>query len=289
MAASVSELRPTLDAQDFGIPPYALVLLLFAYLLVVALVRYQRLRETVKRLSYGSRESLTSMTLEDAFYIQLDLAELEFPFTFHKALQFALFRTYGIPSISKLLVQTSQLSNPLLSPKRYVDTEVLVSEFYGYHPQSDRAIEAISRMNFIHSTYRKAGKISNNDLLYTLSLFALEPIRWINRYEWRQLESFEKNAIGVFAKALGDAMSIEYEGCLKSAKEGWADGLQWLDEVEAWAEEYEKAKMVPDVNNFDTAEQTVGILLWYVPGWAKGFGKKLVCTLMDDRLRTAMV
>jgi hypothetical protein len=38
-------------------------------------------------------------------------------------------------------------------------------------PKSERAIKAIARMNYIHSTYQKAGKISNDDLLYTLSVF----------------------------------------------------------------------------------------------------------------------
>jgi len=28
-------------------------------------------------------------------------------------------------------------------------------------------------------------------MLYTLSLFALEPIRWVNRYEWREMTPME--------------------------------------------------------------------------------------------------
>lgn len=145
-------------------------------------------------------------------------------------------------------------------------------------------------MNFIHSAYQRAGKISNDDMLYTLSLFALEPVRWIGRYEWRPLTDLEKCALGTFWKAMGDAMDIRYDESLKSAGEkGWTDGLHWLEEVEEWAEDYERRAMVPDVDNHRTAEQTTEILLWYVPSWAKGAGRKVVTVLMDDRLRTAMM
>jgi hypothetical protein len=41
------------------------------------------------------------MTVEDAHAIQLALPELEFPKTFSISVFFALFKTYGIPSISK--------------------------------------------------------------------------------------------------------------------------------------------------------------------------------------------
>ena len=269
--------------------PAHLVLLFVTYLLLVRLVRKRRLQCTLKRFPYITRESFNSMTLEDAFYIQQNIAELEFPFIFQKALQFALFRTYGIPSISKLLVQTTEFSSASTASKRYVDTEVLVAEIYGNHPQQERATEAIARMNFIHSVYRKAGKISDEDMLYTLSLFALEPIRWIERREWRKLEALERNAIGVFVKALGDAMDISYAGLLKSAADGWKDGIHWLEEIEGWAEEYEEKNMVPHVDNFKTAEHTMSILLWFVPRFAKGLGKNLVITLLDERLRKAIM
>ena len=43
-------------------------------------------------------------------------------------------------------------------------------------------------------TRRQKGFISNDDFLYTLGLFALEPIRWVERYEWRSLSLMEKCA-----------------------------------------------------------------------------------------------
>lgn len=46
-------------------------------------------------------------------------------------------------------------------------------------------------MNYLHSRYQKAGKISNDDMLYTLSLFVLEVERWVGLYEWRSLTPLE--------------------------------------------------------------------------------------------------
>ena len=158
----------------------------------------------------------------------------------------------------------------------------------GYKPGEERSVEAIGRMNYIHSVYQKAGKISNDDLLYTLSLFAWEPARWIERYEWRCLEDFEKAALGTFWKGIGDAMEIDFGG-LKSVEGGWRDGLEWLEEVGDWAEEYERRCMVPSESNRFVAHQTVEILLWHVPGWGKGVAKKVVSALMDERLRKAMM
>jgi hypothetical protein len=56
-----------------------------------------------------------------------------------------------------------------------------------HHPRSKRILKALARMNYIHSKYQKAGKISQDDLLYTLSVFVTEPITWVGKYEWRSM------------------------------------------------------------------------------------------------------
>ncbi|MCJ1466027.1 hypothetical protein MMC07_004646, partial [Pseudocyphellaria aurata] len=264
------------------------LLLLLIYPLIVKYLRRHRLRSSLKSFPYANRKSFSTMTNDDAFRIQKDLVELEFPFTYEKALQFALFRTYGIPTVSRLLVGTSELSSADTAPKRYVDTVILIQEFMGHAPTSKRTLEAVSRMNYLHSGYQKSRQILDDDLLYTLSLFAREPAWWINKYEWRQLEDFERCAIGTYWKSMGDAMGIGYEK-LKSGKDGWIDGLHWLEEVTEWSNEYESRSMRPHINNKKTAEQTVAILLWNIPPAMKGIGRHVVSALMDDRLRTAMM
>jgi hypothetical protein len=269
---------------------YPLLLLLCPT--ICAFLRHNRLRTTLETYPYTTRRTFASMTDKDAMRIQQIIGELEFPFTFEKALQFALFRTYGIPTISKLLCATSQFSEPSTACKRYSDTGLLISEFMGHEPTSERTRQAIGRMNYIHSGYQRSGKILDDDMLYTLALFACEPVRWINKYEWRRLEDFEVCALGTFWKSVGDAMGISWEK-LKSGtggKEGtWRDGLEWWEEICEWSQAYEREKMVPAETNRKTAEETTRILLWTIPGPLKGMGRHLVSALMDDRLREAMM
>ena len=271
---------------------YYYLFLLTLYPLLCSLLRNDRLRTTLKTFPYTSRRSFASMTDKDAMLIQQVVSELEFPFIFEKALQFALFRSYGIPTISKLLVATSQFSEPSTACKRYADTVMLISEFVGHDPTSERARQALGRINYVHSNYKQSGAILEDDMLYTLSLFVLEPVRWINKYEWRCLEDFELCALGTFWKSVGDAMGIDWEK-LKSGtggKEGtWMDGLEWWEEVNEWSEAYEREKMVPAETNRKTAEQTVRILLWTLPGPLKGVGRHMVSALLDERLRKAMM
>lgn len=267
--------------------PYALAILI-AYPFLVSLLRFRRSQWLHQKYRYPTRESLAKMTDDEAWEIQKVLIQLEFPFLFVKALQFALFRTYGLPTISGLLTKTSQFSNPETSYKRYADTSALIQEFMGNAPSSKRTITAIARTRFLHNGYRTSGKISENDMLYTLGLFAIQPIRFIEKYEWRQLTDLEKCAIGTFWKSLGDGLGISY-AALPSNKAGFRDGLQWLEEIMTWSDAYEEKHMVPDVKNRETADQTTAVLLYMVPKPLEHVGLYFVSFMMDDRLRRAML
>ncbi|CAF9921188.1 MAG: hypothetical protein HETSPECPRED_004458 [Heterodermia speciosa] len=194
-----------------------LVLCLLIYLPIVHILRYQRATSLERKYAPEGRKSLRNMTAEDAQSILKTLAELEFPSLYGFSMVVALFRTYGIPSISSLLVSTGQLKSRETASKRAADTGVLLLEFGLNKPTSERAIEAVARMNYLHSRYQKAGKISNDDLLYTLGIFALEPSRWINRYEWRCMTDVEMCACGTYWKNMGDAMEISYSKLRSSA------------------------------------------------------------------------
>jgi hypothetical protein len=228
------------------------------------------------------------MTVKEARQIIKTISELEFPVLFEKGLAFALFRTYGVPTISELLVKTTQLSAPKTVPKRYADTAILMSDMYGSEPDSDKSYDAYARLNYLHGHYIKQGKISNDDLLYTLSLFLTQPVEWIDRYEWRQLTDLERCAMGVFHKAMGDRMEISYE-VLPSYSTGWKDGLHFYRELDSWAKQYEVDHMVPDRKNYDTAVQTRQLLLSTYPDFMKGFLSKMVSVPLDDRLREAIM
>jgi hypothetical protein len=164
----------------------------------------------------------------------------------------------------------------------------LISEFVAFSPTSDRGQTAIARTNYLHSGYRASGKILEDDMLYTLALFASQPIAWIDKYEWRSVTEVERCAMGTFWKSMGDAMGISYEK-LPSAKKGFKDGIQWLEEIVQWADEYEQKYMVPHPKNHETAEQTMAVLVYPLPKVLKPVGLNFVSYAMDDRLRKAMM
>ena len=183
---------------------------------------------------------------------------------------------------------TGQLKNLETASKRAADTGVLLLEFGLNKPTSERAIEAIARMNFLHSRYQKSGKISNDDLLYTLSIFALEPSRWIDQYEWRTMNDLEMCACGTFWKNMGNAMEISYAKLDSSAK-GWQDGLHWLEEVKDWSDKYEEAHMVRADTNRQLADSQLHTLLPRWPAKLHDVCKKSVIVLLGDRLRRSMM
>lgn len=160
------------------------------------------------------------------------------------------------------------------------------SRFTSHHPQSERVVKAIARMNYIHSQYQNAGKISNDDMLYTLSVFITEPIAWVQRYEWRSMNEMEVCALGTFWKSIGDAMGIDYKG-LRQTK--WKDGLEFYEDIKIWAENYENKYMVPAETNKKTADELVPVLLFYVPRIFRPAAANIVGVLMGDLLRKAMM
>ena len=178
-------------------------------------------------------------------------------------------------------------STPASASKRYEDTTVLIGEFLFQDPRKKRTLEAISRMNYLHNPYIKSGKISNEDLLYTLSVFITEPITWINKFEWRALTEYEICALGTYWKSIGDAMGIEYKGYLK--QEEWQDGIEFYEDIKDWAQHYEAKEMIPTVTNKQTADELVPLLLYYIPQPLMPIAREAVGVLMGERLRWAMV
>ena len=196
-------------------------------------------------------------------------------------------KTYGIPSISSVLVGTGELKNLETASRRTADTATLCLEIALNKPSSQRSIEAVARMNYLHSRYQRSGKILDSDMLYTLSLFALEPSRWIGRYEWRPMTDLERCAYGTFWKAIGDDMQIPYDA-LPSCETGWRDGLHWLEEIDEWSVAYEAEKMIPADSNNRLARIHIANLLTESTLKNRVVPQKIVAVLVGERLRKAM-
>ncbi|KIW12921.1 hypothetical protein PV08_08108 [Exophiala spinifera] len=267
-----------------------LVPALVAYPFLCSFLRFRRIRALQAKYKYGTREhpSFEGMTVQEAHDIVDVLSDLEFPALYEKGMQFALFRTYGIPTISKLLAKTTQLSTGQNVGKRYADTGVLLTDMYGADPDSERCREAYARLNYLHGHYIRQGKISNDDMLYTLSLFLNQPVEWVGRYEWRRFTDLEVCAMGVLHKAMGDGMAISFEP-LPSCSTGWKDGLHFYRELDGWAKAYEERHMVPHRDNYDVAVQTRNLLINAFPPFMKATLTKMVSAPLDDRLREAIM
>lgn len=197
-------------------------------------------------------------------------------------------QTYGIPTISKLLCQTGQLSTKENASKRVADTGAVMSEALS-KPGSNRNIEGMARLNYLHDIYRNAGKIDDRDMLFTLGLSVVQPNRWLARFDWRTLTEMEKCALGVYYRDMGDAMKIPYD-VLKPYLEGKPDdGIAFYEAIEAWSDDYAKEYMVPSEYNKQTADRTLDVLLFGTPEWRMPFMRGIMSTLIDDRLRTAIM
>lgn len=137
------------------------------------------------------------------------------------SLEFALFKPFATPSVSRLLVSTREFLDRC--PRRAEDTELILSEIIDPYPriqnqkriceyisekdimkQYERREAAINRLNEVHGKY----PISDEDYLYTLVLFVTEPLRWLNKWEWRKLDIREVNVCILYLVVYIKSISI---------------------------------------------------------------------------------
>lgn len=187
-----------------------------------------------------------------------------------RALEFALFRTYAVPSISGLLARTGEFKNR--PRKRYDDTELILAEILENGYDSERAQRAFARMNAMHQRFR----IANEDYLYVLSTFIFVPIDWMERFGWRPFTEAEKLSIFLYYREVGIRMHIQ-------------DIPTSLVEFHDFHVAFEEKYFRNTPANREIADYTIQLLLsFYMPTWLHGLGRPVVRAMMDDRLLGAM-
>jgi hypothetical protein len=192
----------------------------------------------------------------------------EFAFDMVRSLEFALFRTYCVPSISGLLDHTSEFR--LRAQKRYDDTDLIVSAMMARGYDSETGCAALRRMNQIHNRFI----IANDDFLYVLSTFVFEPIRWIDRYGWRRLCDQERQGLFYFWHEVGRRMDI------KDLPDDYAS--------------FERFNVAYERDHFRFAETNARVggatrdmfLSWY-PAWLRPLVRPAIYALMDEPLLAA--
>ncbi|MDN5758208.1 MAG: DUF2236 domain-containing protein [Tomitella sp.] len=139
---------------------------------------------------------------DDRHEIHRLTAGYEFPFDYQRSLEFALFRTYCVPSVSAVLARSGEFEHR--PQKRYDDTAILMAETLEHGIDSERGHESVRNINRMHGMY----DISNADMLYVLSTFIYDPIDWIDRFGWRRLDPVERLAAFHYYREIGVHMGI---------------------------------------------------------------------------------
>lgn len=193
----------------------------------------------------------------------------EFPFDTTRAAEFALFRTFAVPSISALLDQTGEFRQR--PQRRHDDTELILAEIVEHGYDSARGRAALRRMNQQHHRFA----IANDDYLYVMSTFVFEPIRWIERYGWRPMVEQEKLATFHFWCEVGRRMHI---GAIPDN----------FAEFERFNVAYECAHFRYADSNRRVAEATRDLFLgWLLPRPLRRLGKPAIYAMLDDPLLAA--
>jgi hypothetical protein len=193
----------------------------------------------------------------------------EFPWDLTQALSFALFRTYAVPRIGRLLAETGEFTTR--TQKRYDDTALILGEILEHGSGSARGRAALRRMNQMHGRH----PISNADLRYVLCTLVVVPKRWLDAYGWRPYTPVEVQALTNYYRALGRLMNIH------DIPESFADFEKIMDE-------YERQFFAFTEGGRAVSDATLGLLNTWYPG---PFGRLMrvvsVC-LMDEPLREAL-
>jgi len=200
--------------------------------------------------------------------IYKNLAVYEFPWDLNQSLSFALFRTYAVPSIGRLLDETGAFTAS--TQKRYDDTVILLETplLEGFESSDGKA--AVRRINQMHRSY----DISNEDMLYVLSTFVVVPKRWIDDFGWRTLTTDEVAASILYYRDLGRHLGITD---IPASYEAFAEFM----------DAYEQQNFAFDAGARRVAESTMDLLASFYPRSAKPVIDLFSRTLMDQPLLEA--
>ncbi len=147
----------------------------------------------------------------DFVEIYRNLVMHEFPWDMNQSLSFALFRTYAVPGIGRLLDETGEFAQR--TQKRYDDTALLLEVPTRLGFADPEARSAVRRINQMHRAY----DIPDHEFRYVLSTFVVVPKRWVDEYGKRPFTVGELAASVNYYRTLGRHMNIPdipetYEG-----------------------------------------------------------------------------
>ncbi|WP_097257600.1 oxygenase MpaB family protein [Streptomyces sp. Ag109_G2-15] len=204
----------------------------------------------------------------DALEIYRLSVAFEFPWDYTRALELALYRTYAVPSIGRLLARTAELTER--TQKRYDDTVLLLDAVVEHGFTADEGRTAIRRINQMHRSY----DISDDDMRYVLSTFVVVPRRWIDTYGWRRLSRHEIVATTEYYRTLGRHMGIP--------------GIpETYEEFEALLNAYEVAHFGWDEQGRRVSDATLELMASWYPRPLAPLLRTATLALLDEPLLRA--
>jgi hypothetical protein len=230
-------------------------------------LRRQKGDNAVKR--YARLEQIRRMDpYKQASEIYRLSSAYEFPWDSTRALELALYRTYAVPSIGRLLAETAELTDR--TQKRYDDTSLLLDAIVEHGFDSEQGRSAVRRINQMHRSY----DISNDDMRYVLSTFVVMPKRWIDTYAWRRLSRHETVAAANHFRALGRRMGIK-------------DIPETYEEFEDCLDSYEAAHFAWDEDARRVSDATLDLMVSWYPRPLEPVLRTAMLALLDDPLLRA--
>jgi len=221
--------------------------------------------------SIGSSSPDAADALRKAEATVRRLYRVEFFWDINKALEFALLRTYAVPTIAALLDRTNEtVGRPR---KRYDDTVLIIIAALDNGLDSDRARRAYARLDDMHGRYT----IRNDDFLYVLSTFILSPIDWLTNYGRRPMTQDESEDWFRFWYAFGTRMGIT--GIFRD-----------LAAARDFHETFEETRFAVSKSSRKLAEASMKVVLAdaFVPRIFFPFGFGVVTALCEPRLVAAL-
>ena len=190
----------------------------------------------------------------------------EFPWDSQQALSFALFRTYAVPTVGRLLFDTGEFTGSV--QKRHDDTVLVLETIAEKGLESPDGRAGVRRMNQMHGSY----DISNDDMRYVLATFVVTPVRWIERYGWRSLLEAERTAVVRYYQRLGRLMGIQ------DVPDDFAGFSDLMDA-------YERETYVFDAKARAVADSTLDLFVTFYPRPLRRVMLRFAIALLDDHLR----
>jgi hypothetical protein len=129
---------------------------------------------------------------------------LDFPLDVGALSVILLLRTFSVPRISRLLDANREWYEN--GPERVRSVAHAMAQLNAWGYDSPQGRVAIARINRVHARFETV----NDDFVYLLSRFVLEPNVWNRRFGWRPLCAQERLALFFFWQEVGRRMNIRH-------------------------------------------------------------------------------